>query len=85
MIDRCRWASGICELQVRRLHPFVKDNNPDAVCLETVAVSRAMVEQLNAVADEAVVRRSWFEVSPAKARAACLNGGFVLEVNTSDL
>ncbi|CAM9110328.1 unnamed protein product [Ascophyllum nodosum] len=48
-------------MQVRRLHPFVKDNNPDAVCLETVAVSRAMVEQLNAVADEAVVRRSWFE------------------------
>eukprot|EP00903_Cladosiphon_okamuranus_P015336 g14166.t1 len=49
------------ELQVRKLHAFVKDRHPNAVCLETVVVSRALVEQLEAVADGAVAEASWFE------------------------
>lgn len=48
--------------QVRRLHAFVKDRHPNAVCLETVVVSRALVKQLEAVADGAVAEASWFEV-----------------------
>lgn len=52
----------VCPVKVRRLHTFVKERYPDAECLETVAVSRGVVEQLNAVADEAVARDSWFEV-----------------------
>lgn len=50
--------------QVRKLHAFVKDRHSDAVCLETVVVSRALVEQLEAVADGAVAEASWFEVMP---------------------
>lgn len=47
---------------MRKLHAFVKDRHPNAVCLETVVVSRAVVEQLEAVADGAVADASWFEV-----------------------
>ncbi|CAN0082411.1 unnamed protein product [Pylaiella littoralis] len=49
------------ELQVRKLHPFIKEKHPNAVCLETVAVSRPVVEQLEAVADGVVAEASWFE------------------------
>lgn len=49
---------------MRKLHAFVRDRHPGAVCLETVAVSRALVDQLEAVADGAVAEASWFEVMP---------------------
>eukprot|EP00752_Nemacystus_decipiens_P004452 g4065.t1 len=49
------------ELQVRKLQTFVKCRHPSAVCLETVVVSRTLVEQLEAVADGAVAEASWFE------------------------
>lgn len=62
LVETYGWASGVHDLKVRRLHAFVKEKHPDAECLETVAVSRGVVEQLNAVADEAVARDSWFEV-----------------------
>lgn len=54
--------------QVRKLHAFVQDKYPNAEYLETVVVSRQLVEQLEAVADEAVAQGSWFEViaRPAK-------------------
>lgn len=55
------WRS-LVSCQVRKLHAFVKDRHPDAVYLETVVVSRALVEQLEAVADGAVAEASWFEV-----------------------
>ena len=48
---------------MRKLHAFVKEKYPRAVCLETVVVSRDVVEQLDAVADEAVAQGSWFEVT----------------------
>ncbi|CBJ28322.1 conserved unknown protein [Ectocarpus siliculosus] len=51
-------ASG---LQVRKLHAFVRDRHPDAVLLEKVVVSSAVVERLQAVADGAVAEASWFE------------------------
>lgn len=46
-----------------KLHTFVKDRHPNAVCLETVAVSKAVVEQLEAVTDGVVAEASWFEVT----------------------
>eukprot|EP00904_Undaria_pinnatifida_P000303 jgi/Undpi1/10273/HiC_scaffold_28.g12725.m1 len=49
------------QMQVRKLHAFVKEKYPRAECLETVVVSRRAVEQLDAVADEAVAQGSWFE------------------------
>ncbi|CAM9760821.1 unnamed protein product, partial [Ectocarpus sp. 12 AP-2014] len=51
-------ASG---LQVRKLHAFVRDRHPDAVLLDKVAVSSAVIERLQAVADGAVAEASWFE------------------------
>ncbi|CAB1105496.1 unnamed protein product [Ectocarpus sp. CCAP 1310/34] len=48
-------------LQVRKLHAFVRDRHPDAVLLEKVVVSSAVVERLQAVADGAVAEASWFE------------------------
>lgn len=65
----CAAVLGICICQVRKLQAFVKDRHPNAVCLETVVVSRALVEQLEAVADGAVAEASWFEVM---WRGSCL-------------
>lgn len=47
---------------MRKLHAFVRDRHPDAVLLEKVVVSSAVVERLQAVADGAVAEASWFEV-----------------------
>lgn len=55
---------------MRKLHAFVKEKHPDAECLENAVVSRGVVEQLEAVADEAVAQGSWFEVSSI-SRAIC--------------
>lgn len=52
--------------QVRKLHPFIKEKHPNAVCLETVAVSRPVVEQLEAIADGVVAEASWFEVTAGR-------------------
>lgn len=49
--------------KVRKLHAFVKDKHPTAVCLESVVISKTVVERLEAVADGAVAEASWFEVS----------------------
>lgn len=54
---------------MHKLHAFVRDRHPDAVLLEKVAVSSAVVERLQAVADGAVAEASWFEV-----RAGANNG-----------
>lgn len=58
----CVPCMSLSSSQVRKLQAFVKDQHPTAVCLETVAVSKGIVEQLEAVADEAVAQESWFEV-----------------------
>lgn len=47
---------------MRKLHAFVRDRHPDAVFLEKVVVSSAVIERLQAVADGAVAEASWFEV-----------------------
>lgn len=51
--------------QVRKVHTFVKDRHSNAVFLETVVVSRALVGQLEALADGAIAEASWFEVMPS--------------------
>lgn len=58
-------TNGVC--QVRKLHAFVRDKYPNAEILDTVVVSSGMVEQLDAVADEAVAQGSWFEVTAGQA------------------
>ena len=61
----------VTRCQVRKLHAFVKEKYPRAECLETVVVSRRAVEQLDAVADEAVAQGSWFEVTTACRLERC--------------
>lgn len=56
---------------MRKLHEFVKEKYPRAECLETVVVSRDVVEQLDAVADEAVAQGSWFEVTMERKLYRC--------------
>ena len=48
--------------QVCKFQSFVKESFPTAECLDTAVVSREVVEQLDAIAEEAVAQGSWFEV-----------------------
>lgn len=48
--------------QVRKVHAFLRESFPDAIFLDTAIISRKILEKLEAVAAEAVVQGSWFEV-----------------------
>lgn len=61
-INICSFFIYLLQLQVRKLHVFMKESFPNAEFLPTAVVSRELVEQLAGVADEAVAQRSWFEV-----------------------
>lgn len=68
----------------------MKKKYPLAECLETVVVSRNVVEQLDAVADEAVAQGSWFEVTTGRRFERCQIRGevwfwFELTMESSNL
>lgn len=65
------YADRVNGVQVRKLHAFVTEKYPRAEPLETVVVSRNVVEQLDAVADEAVAQGSWFEVTMERRLLCC--------------
>lgn len=55
-----------------KFQSFVKESFPTAECLATAVVSRDVVEQLQAIADEAVAQGSWFEVRLGNQPPACM-------------
>lgn len=49
------------KMQVCKFQSFVKESFPTAEFLDAAVVSRGVMEQLEAIADEAVAQGSWFE------------------------
>lgn len=67
--------------QIHKLHQFAKEVLPTAECLMTAVVSREVVEQLEAVADEAVAQGTWFEVWGWLTMSVAVTGGRAIRLS----